>query len=159
MSFTAQSREESRLGLQSNIPLGTRILIVCDDDSETKRWSTLLQEAGVVSESADSITKGCEAAKSGQFQVVVSTPQLGDGSWRQLINIAKQHGLRFEGVLWVRNFDLREWVEALDNGAFEVLDAVYEHPKPVEAIKCALWMAYLKGAASNPIRNQLGVRH
>jgi len=89
---------------------------------------------------------GCEAAKSGEFQVVISTPLLKDGSWRRLTDIANHSDLRFEVVLWARSFDLREWAEALENGAFDVLDAVYELPRVLEATKGALWAAYLKGA-------------
>jgi DNA-binding NtrC family response regulator len=150
MSLAMQTQEEIRSGLQSNIPDGARILIVCDDDSDRKRLTTLLWEAGFASDCAKSITTGCEAAKTGQFQVVVSTPQLRDGSWRRLVDIAHHYDLRFEVVLWAHNFDLREWAEALDHGAFDVLDAVYEQPRVVEAAKCAWWAAYLKGAGPNP---------
>jgi DNA-binding NtrC family response regulator len=150
MSLAMQTQEEIRSGLQSNIPDGARILIVCDDDSDRKRLTTLLWEAGFASDCAKSITTGCEAAKTGKFQVVVSTPQLRDGSWRRLVDIAHHYDLRFEVVLWAHNFDLSEWAEALDHGAFDVLDAVYEQPRVVEAAKCAWWAAYLKGAGPNP---------
>jgi DNA-binding NtrC family response regulator len=150
MSLAMQTQEEIRSGLRSNIPEGARILIVCDDDTDRKRLRTLLWEAGFASECVKSITTGCEAAKTGQFQVVVSTPQLKDGSWRRLVDIAYHYDLRYEVVLWAHNFDLREWAEALDHGAFDVLDAVYEQPRVVEAAKCAWWAAYLKGAGPNP---------
>jgi DNA-binding NtrC family response regulator len=150
MSLTMQTPEEIRSGLQSNLPDGARILIVGDNDSATKRLRTLLAEAGFASDCAKSIATACEAAKSGQFQVVVSIPQLGDGSWRRLTEIANHYDLRFEVVLWAHNFDLREWADALENGAFDVLDAVNEQPRVVEVIKGALWAAYLKGAGPKP---------
>lgn len=150
MSLAMQTQEEIRSGLQSNIPEGARILIVCDDDADRKRLSTLLLGAGFAVECAKSTTTGCEGAKTGHFQVVFSTPQLRDGSWRRLTDIAYHYDLRFEVVLWARNFDLREWAEALDHGAFDVLDAVYEQSRVVEAAKCAWWAAYLRGAGPNP---------
>src|ERR1700682_6253552 len=149
MTVMMQTREEIRPSFQSNLPDGARILIVCDDDSETQRLRTMLLEAGFATDCAKSITTGCEAAKSGQFQVVVSTPQLRDGSWRRLTDVANHYDIRFEVVLWARNFDLKEWAEALDNGVFDVLDAVNEQSRIVEAARCALWAAYLKGAGSN----------
>jgi len=136
--------------LLSHIPDGARILVVSDDDSDAKRLRTLLFEAGFASDYANSITAGCDAAKSGQYQVVVSIPQLRDGSWRRLSDIANHYDLRFEIVLWAHNFDLRDWAEALDTGAFDVLDAVYERSRVVEATKCAFWAAYLKGAGPTP---------
>ena len=132
------------------IPAGARILIVCDDNSDTDRLKTILQEEGFVWEWTKSITEGCEAAKSGRFQVVVSTPRMRDESWKRLIDIANHYGLCFEVVLWARTFDLLEWTEALKEGAFDVLDAMCEQPKAVEATKRALWEAYLKGAGPNP---------
>jgi len=145
---TGESKTHS--GLPLKVPDGARILIVCDDDSETERLKTVLQKAGIVSECAKSIKAGCEAAKSGRFQVVVSTPLLRDGSWRRLTDIANQYDLGFEVVLWARNFDLAEWVEALKDGAFDVLDALCAPPKAVEATRRALWAAYLKGAGPDP---------
>jgi len=152
MTRTGERTGESktRPGSPFKIPDGARILIVCDDNSDTDRLRTILQEEGFVSEWAKSITAGCEAAKSGRFQVVVSTPQLRDGSWRRLIDIANHYDLGFELILWARNFDFFEWTEALKEGAFDVLDSMCEQPKAVEATKRALWSAYLKGAGPNP---------
>jgi len=152
ITLTRESIGESKThsGLPLKVPDGARILIICDDNSDTDRLKTVLQEAGYVSESAKSITAGCEAAKSGRFQVVVSAPLLRDGSWRRLTDIANHYDLGFEVVLWARNFDLAEWVEALKEGAFDVLDALCELPRAVEAIKTVLWAAYLKGAGPDP---------
>ena len=155
MSLMTQTQErivESRTGLGSTlkVPEGARFLIVCDDNSDTDRLKVILREAGFVSEWAKSITEGCEAAKSGRFQVVVSSPRMRDGSWRRLTDIANHYDLGFEVVLWARNFDLAEWGEALKEGAFDVLDARCELPRAVEAIKTALWVAYLKGGRADP---------
>jgi len=155
MSPITQTREstgenKTHSGSPLKVPDGARILIVCDDNSDTDRLKTVLQEAGFVSECAKSLTAGCEAAKSGRFQAVVSTPLLRDGSWRRLTDIANYYGLGFEVVLWARNFDLAEWVEALKDGAFDVLDAMCEPSKAVEATRRAVWAAYLKGAGTNP---------
>jgi DNA-binding NtrC family response regulator len=155
MSLLTQTRERigenmARSGMPLKIPDGARILIVCDDNSDTQRLKAVLQEEGFVSEWAKSITEGCEAAKSGRFQVVVSTPRMRDGSWRQLADIANHYDLGFEVVLWARSSDLLEWTEALKEGAFDVLDAMCEQPKAVQATKRALWAAYLKGAGPNP---------
>jgi DNA-binding NtrC family response regulator len=155
MSAITQTRErtgESKApsGTPLKVPDGARILIVCDDNSDSDRLKTVLQEAGFVSEHAKSITAGCEASKSGRFQVVVSTPLLRDGSWKRLTDIANHYDLGFEVVLWARNFDLAEWAEAMKDGAFDVLDVMCEAPKAVETSRRALWAAYLKGAGPTP---------
>ena len=132
------------------VPDRSRILIVCDNDADTERLKTVFREAGLDSEAAKSITAGCESAKSGRFQVVFSTPLLGDGSWRRLIEVANHHGLSFEVVLLARTFDLKQWAEALQVGAFEVLDVLCDLPKAAEAAKSALGTAYLKRFRTRP---------
>jgi DNA-binding NtrC family response regulator len=92
------------------------------------------------------MTAGCEAAKSGLFQVVVSRPVLRDGSWRRLIDIARHYDLGFVVVLVASTYDFDEWADALKDGAFDVLDALHELPKAAEVAKRALWAAYLNGA-------------
>ena len=142
--------DNTRSDTPLKVPEGARILIVCDDNPDTDRLKKILLEEGFVTEWAKSITAGCAAAKSGQFQVVVATPVLSDGSWRRLTDIASHYDLGFEIILWARNFDLREWALALNEGVFDVLDSMCEQPKAVEATKRALWSAYLKGAGPNP---------
>ena len=90
--------------------------------------------------------EGCEAARSGRFQVIVSVPLLGDGSWKRLHDIAKLYELCFEVIVWAQNFDFSEWVAALNDGAFDVLDAMHEQPRVAEVAKLALWAASVKRA-------------
>src|SRR2546425_8684851 len=137
---------KSHVGVTSKVHPQARILIVCDEDSDAERLKIIFREAGFISERAKSMTVASESAKSGRFQVVVSTPLLRDGSWRRLIDVANHHDLGYEVVLWARNFDLAEWVEALKEGAFDVLDAMCDPQKAGEATRRALWAAYLKGA-------------
>src|SRR2546427_11100793 len=121
-----------------------RILIVCDDDSDAERLKTIFLEAGLISERAKSMTVASESAKSGRFQVVVATPLLSDGSWRRLIDVASHYNLAFVVILLARSFDLRQWAEALMDGAFDVLDALNELPKAAEVAKRAWEAAELK---------------
>ena len=131
-------------GLTLRFPDMPRVLIVSENDSDTEQLKAAFLKAGVTSESAKSITAGCEAAKSGRFQVVFSTPLLADGSWRRLIDAENHHGLSYEVILLARSFYLNQWAEALQVGAFDVLDVLCDLPKASEAAKRALGTAYLK---------------
>ena len=72
MTHTRERNLENKVwsGSPLKVPEGARFLIVCDDNSDADRLKVILREAGFVSEWAKSITEGCEAAKSGRFQVV-----------------------------------------------------------------------------------------
>jgi DNA-binding NtrC family response regulator len=137
-------------GLKAKSSDKARILIVCDDDLITERLNMFLREAGMISERAKSVTAGCEFARSGQFQVVISAPLLGDGSWRRLVDIANYYNLGFVVFLVANAFDFNQSAKALEDGAFDVLDVLHELPKVAEVTKRALWAAYLKGAGPVP---------
>ena len=147
---TAADKTSLSTSLKPSVPHEARILIVCDDDSIRERLNIVFREAGFISECAKSITAGCESARSGRFQAVVTTPVLSDGSWRRLIDVANHYDLGFKVILLARTFDLSQWAEALNDGAFDILDALSELPKAAEAAKRALWAAYLEGAGPNP---------
>jgi DNA-binding NtrC family response regulator len=146
MSLTMPTLEENPRGNTVALPDGARILIVCDSDREAERLKSALSNERAIPECVSSMTQGCEAAKSGRFQVIFSAPQLIDGSWTRLVDIANHYDLHFEVVLWARNFDLFEWARALNEGAFDVLDSMHEQRKVAEVTKRALWAAFLMGA-------------
>jgi DNA-binding NtrC family response regulator len=115
-----------------------QILIVSENDSDTGRLQTAFRDAGHTSEVAKSITAGCELAKSGRFEVMFCRPGLGDQSWRRLIDTAHRYDLSFAIVLFTRTFDLNEWGDALQVGAFDVMDALCDLPKAAEVAERAL---------------------
>ena len=141
---TVNEETQPRAALTLTVPETARILIVCDNDSDTERLKTAFREAGLTSESANSMTAGCALAKSGRFQVIFSTPRLGDGSWMRLIEVARQHNLGFEVVLLARTFTFNEWAEALQIGAFDVLDVLRDLPKAAEAARRASGSFFLR---------------
>jgi DNA-binding NtrC family response regulator len=138
--------------LKLRVPEEARILIVSDDDSVMARLKSVLQEARIIPEAARSITAGCDLAKSGRFQAVISQPSLSDGSWARLVDVAHHFDLGFEVVLLASTFDLMQWAEALRDGAFDVLDSLYDLPRAAETLKRAVWAAYLKGRCAAPQR-------
>src|SRR5260370_23343936 len=109
MGLTTQTYEEIRSGLQPNVADAARILIVCDDEVERKRLTVLLLEAGFDSDCAESLTAGCAAAKSAQYQVVVLIPELKYGSCNGLADIAWLFHLRFYVVFLVSKLEFCDW--------------------------------------------------
>ena len=120
------------------------ILIVSDNHADMQELKVVFRKAGLTSEVATSMTAGCESARSGRFQVLFSSPLLADGSWRRLIDVADHHALNFEVILLARIFDLNQWGEALQVGAFDVLDVLCDLPKAAETARRALGAHHLK---------------
>jgi hypothetical protein len=53
-------------------------------------------------------------------------------------------------IVLTTSFDFKRWAEALEDGVFDVVDALHELPKVGEAVRRALWAAYLEGAGPLP---------
>lgn len=146
MMVTHNRSEDAQLhdGTTLGVPDMARILIVCENDSDTEGLKSVFQEAGLASESVGTISAGCESAKSDQFKVVLSSSLFGDGSWTRLLDVADHFHLSFEIILLTRNFTHGQWAEAIQDGAFDVLDVLYDLPKAPAAAKRAWGAAYLK---------------
>jgi hypothetical protein len=86
-------------GLEQDGPQEVRILIVSENESIAERLGMALSEADFIWERVNSITAGCESARSGRFQVILTTPLLGDGSWRRLVDIAAHYDFGFVVIL------------------------------------------------------------
>lgn len=122
-----------------------RILVVTDDDPLAKTVHEILRCDGLVTEQARNLLEALEAARSGQFPVAITTPRLTDGSWKRLVWTAHHVRPRFSVIVLAKTFSLREWAQALDDGAFEVIDALSELPKMTEVVRHALLTEYLLG--------------
>ncbi len=139
----------NRACIITEVPKGSQILVV-GDDQNTDQLVARLREVGIGSKTAKSMTEACECAKSGNFQAVLSKPLLNDGSWRRLIDVANHYDLGFEVVLVARDLDFAAWSQALNEGAFDVLDMHCNQPGTAVIARRALWAAYLKGAGPKP---------
>jgi DNA-binding NtrC family response regulator len=131
------------VGMAIAKPSVSRILIVGERSDETDQLKAVLHDAGIASESADNMTAGCGSAQSGRFGVIFSTLESVGGSWTRLIEVARQHDLSFEIVLLARSFDLSQWGEAMQLGAFEILDVSRDLPKAAEVVRRAFGADYL----------------
>jgi DNA-binding NtrC family response regulator len=127
-------------------PEAPRILLVVDDDALAKELAPIFRRESLDVERVRSVTAGCDSARSGHFQVVVAQPELADGSWKRLADLASHYRPGFVVILVAKTFDLQQWARALEEGAFDVLDALHDLPKAAETALRALWAAYLTGA-------------
>jgi DNA-binding NtrC family response regulator len=127
-----------------------QILIIRESNPDTEELKAVFREAGLTSEVAKGISAGCRLAKSGKFQVVFCTPLLRDGSWKRLIEVAQQDGLSMEVILLARTFNLNQWGEALQAGAFDVLDVLCDLPTAADAAKRALRVKRPEALAAVP---------
>src|SRR5260370_41060094 len=87
-------------GLKLRVPAGARILIVCEDNSDTERLKDLLREQGFATEWAKSITAGWGGAQTGRFLGGGAGPPRGGGSWGRGAALSSARGMCSEGGAW-----------------------------------------------------------
>jgi len=131
-------------------PESPGILVIHDDDTISKELEEILLRAGLASERVKNMKAGCEYARSGRFQVVVTKPTFVDGSWKRLADIDGHYRPGFVVILVASTFDINQLAQSLDDGAFDVLNELQELPQVAEVARRALWAAYLKGAGPRP---------
>jgi DNA-binding NtrC family response regulator len=130
-------------------PSKPRILIVSDDDPISELLEVILLHTGLASTRVMSMAAACEAARSGRFQVVVTTPALSDGTWKRLTDLASRYRPGFVVIVVAITSDPKQRVQALEEGVFDVV-ALHELPNVAWAVRRALWAAYLDGAGPRP---------
>jgi DNA-binding NtrC family response regulator len=116
----------------------SRILIISDNNALSELLEVILLRAGLTSERVRNLADGCEFARSGRFQVVITTSDSPDGRWRPLTALASRYCPGFVLIVVANTFDARSWADAFDDGVFDVLDASHELSKAGEIAKRAL---------------------
>jgi DNA-binding NtrC family response regulator len=101
-------------------------LIVCEDGQIADELLEVLKKADLRSELAMDFRSACKLLKTGNFQVVFTTPGVPGGSWEKLMEFVRGNGETISFVIVARSFDLSDWANCLKNGAFEVLDSMSE---------------------------------
>lgn len=127
----------------------TQVLVVADELLAHTILLTL-ENSGLSADWVTTMEEGYALAASGRFPVILSQPRLPDGSWRRLIDLANRESSKLVVILVARKFDTRDWLQALQDGAFDVIDAVYGLDKVKEAVHRAMWVEYLTGAGPAP---------
>jgi len=148
--------QENPAPIRQSIPVyphigsGPRVLIVSSDEALAASLMSVLDESGVAAEYVTTVTEGYALAESGRFQVVLTEPILADGTWKRLKNSPAQSRLQFAVVLIAKGPDRRQRVRALEDGAFDVIDALNDLSKAAEVVIRALWVEYLNGFGPGP---------
>jgi DNA-binding NtrC family response regulator len=127
-----------------------RVLIVSSDEALAADLTSVLDDSGFAAECVTTVAEGCALAESGHFQVALTEPTLADGTWRRLKNSAAHSRWQFVVVLVAKGPGLRQRVRAIEEGAFDVIDASDDLSKAAEVVVRALWVEYLNGAGPGP---------
>lgn len=127
-----------------------QILLICADEPLSQVLASLLKKSGLSVQSVATMDEGCALAASGRFEVILSQPRLPDGSWRRLTDLATRDCSDFVVILLASRFDTRQWLQALNDGAFDVIDVLDGLHDVEESVRYALWVGYLSGIGPAP---------
>jgi DNA-binding NtrC family response regulator len=132
------------------------ILIVADNHRLSEELEGALRDSDLTAERVASMEAACIFASTGQFQLVVTSQALFDGTWRRLTSMATRLRPGFVViVVTTTEFDQDYYATALEEGVFEVLDASHELARLGGVARCAMWAAYLEGGGPRPEKGQM----
>ena len=66
------------------------------------------------------------------------------------MELASRDCLEFVVILLAGRFDTRQWLQALNDGAFDVIDVLRDLDNIEESVRYALWVGYLSGIGPAP---------
>jgi len=66
------------------------------------------------------------------------------------MDVASRDCSEFIVILLASRFDTHQWLQALKQGAFDVIDVLYDLSDVEESVRYALWVGYLSGIGPEP---------
>ena len=99
--------------------MGSIVLFVSPNVQDAGTLVRILDKASVAVVHALGLKEAVARMKAGWFPVVLTEAKLDDGTWRDLLPLARRH--RSELVVTDAFADAQSWAEAINLGAFDML--------------------------------------
>ena len=102
------------------------ILFVSPYPQDAASLSHLLKAVSISLEHASCLEEAASKLQESRFQVVLTEAELKDGTWRDVLNLARQLPERLEVVVTRPWADAVFWAEAISVGAYDLLAQPFE---------------------------------
>ena len=100
------------------------ILLLSSDETETRRWIDILQEHVVLTKVRDRAELR-NALEGGDFDALLCAWSYYERTWNDVLKTVQEIRPDLPVILFSRVGGEREWVQAIEAGAFDLLSAPY----------------------------------
>ena len=107
----------------------SRILFVSGREEDARRLSQMLNALPIVLDHVESLDQARAKLLQTDYTVVLTEAALPDGSWLDLLHLARKHANQLEVIVTDPQADARFWAEALNLGAYDLLSQPFYEPE------------------------------
>ena len=113
------------------------ILFVSPYPQDAASLSNLLTAVSIPIEHASCLEEAASKLQENRFQAVLTEAELEDGTWRDVLNLARRLPRRLEVVVTHPWADASLWAEAISVGAYDLLAQPFEGMEVRRVLKSA----------------------
>ena len=99
----------------------SRILFISGHPDDARRLSRMLHSLPLAVDHVDTLHQAYTRLQQDDYGVILTEAALPDGKWLDALNLARQYP-RLEVIVTDPQADARFWAEALNMGAYDLLD-------------------------------------
>jgi len=107
----------------------SRILFVSGHQEDALRLSEMLHSLPVVLDHVSSMRQTRAKLRQCDYSVILTEARLPDGSWLDVLRVARQHSGGMEVIVTDPHADARLWSEALNLGAYDLVSQPFYEPE------------------------------
>jgi DNA-binding NtrC family response regulator len=107
----------------------SRILFVSGHQEDARRLSRMLHSLPLVLDHVSTTQQMCANLQRSDYNVVLTEATLPDGSWRDVLHLARKHSGELEVIVTDLHADARLWSEALNMGAYDLVSQPFYEPE------------------------------
>jgi len=107
----------------------SRILFLSGHPEDARRLSQMLNALPMVLDHAESLQQARAKLQQKEYDVFLTEAALPDGSWLDVLHLARECPHELEVIVTDPHADARFWAEALNLGAYDLLAQPFYEPE------------------------------
>ena len=107
----------------------SRILFISGHPSDARELSRMLREMPIILDHAGNLQHARTKLRENNYDVVLTEAALPDGSWKDVLRMARECPQDLEVIVTDPHADARFWSEALNLGAYDLLTRPFYEPE------------------------------
>jgi DNA-binding NtrC family response regulator len=101
--------------------MGKGVLFVSPRREDATTLSSMLRSLSISIEYVADLASARAVIRDGKYPVILTEANLNDGTWRDILELARQVAPRSEVIVTDAGADARFWAEVLNMGAYDLI--------------------------------------
>ena len=115
-----------------------KLLLVCSPQQRSRLLEVLEGKTFEIDCAAGFLDAKEKLGGSARYALLVVDAELSDGSWQDLLQLARRSGRTAAAIVCARLGDHRLWAEVLESGAYDLITEPYQQQEVARIVEAAL---------------------